>query len=119
MTYGDETEYNGALVNTTGYEDPILQKLALDMRQTEVGDYLSYCQKWVAFQEYWNSVLPAIPLYSNVYFDFYTNDLQHYAANSNQTWADAILYAWLGEPVEEPEMVQQGDVDVEDILIIP
>lgn len=119
MTYSDETEYNGALVNTTGYEDPILQKLALDMRQTEVGDYLSYCQKWVAFQEYWNSVLPAVPLYSNVYFDFYTTSLQDYAANSNQTWADAILYAWLGEPVEEPEIVQDGDVGLDDILIIP
>ncbi|WP_346026700.1 ABC transporter substrate-binding protein [Beduinella massiliensis] len=113
--YNAGEDYNGALMNTTGYVDKNLQKLALDMRQTEVGDYLSYCKKWVAFQEYWNSVLPAVPLYSNVYFDFYTTKLQDYAATSNQTWADAILYAWLGDPVETPE----DEITTDDIIILP
>ena len=113
--YNAGEDYNGALMNTTGYVDKNLQKLALDMRQTEVGDYLSYCKKWVTFQEYWNSVLPAVPLYSNVYFDFYTTKLQDYAATSNQTWADAILYAWLGDPVETPE----DEITTDDIIILP
>lgn len=43
--YNAGEDYNGALMNTTGYVDKNLQKLALDMRQTEVGDYLSYCKK--------------------------------------------------------------------------
>ena len=115
VMFSDDASYEGALVNTTGYEDSRLEALALDMRQTEVGDYLSYCKKWVAFQEYWNSVLPAVPLYSNVYFDFYTTKLQDYAATSNQTWADAILYAWLGDPVETPE----DEITTDDIIILP
>lgn len=115
VMFSDDASYEGALVNTTGYEDSRLEALALDMRQTEVGDYLSYCKKWVAFQEYWNSVLPAVPLYSNVYFDFYTTKLQDYAATSNQTWADAILYAWLGDPVETPEK----GLTTDDIIILP
>lgn len=113
--YNEAEDYNGALMNTTGYVDENLQRMALDMRQTEAGDYLSYCQKWVKFQEYWNSVLPAIPLYSNVYFDLYTTKLQDYAATSNQTWADAILYAWLGDPVETPD----EEITTDDILILP
>ena len=63
-------------VNRTGIRDKKLAQLAVDMRKTEPGDVLSYCRKWVAFQERWTEVLPAIPVYSNVYFDFYTTRLE-------------------------------------------
>ena len=95
--------------NTTGIADEALYALAVDMRQTEPGDVLSYCQKWVAFQEAWAELLPAIPVYSNVYFDFYTPTLHNYNVGASTGWAEAIVGAYLGDveteevPVEEEE----------------
>lgn len=77
-----------------------MYQLAVDMRKTEPGDVLSYCQKWVAFQERWTEVLPAIPVYSNVYFDFYTTCLQNYRVTENQTWTQAIVGATLTQTAE-------------------
>ena len=87
--------------NTNGVEDERLYQLAVDMRRTEPGDLLTYCQKWVAFQEYWTEVLPAIPIYSNAYFDFYTSYLQEYDINASITCGDALIGAYIGEPEEE------------------
>ena len=87
-------------VNRTGIRDKKLAQLAVDMRKTEPGDVLSYCQKWVAFQEHWTEVLPAIPVYSNVYFDFYTTRLQNYRVTENQTWTQAIVGATLTQTAE-------------------
>lgn len=87
-------------VNRTGIRDKKLSQLAVDMRKTEPGDVLSYCQKWVAFQERWTEVLPAIPVYSNVYFDFYTTCLQNYRVTENQTWTQAIVGATLTQTAE-------------------
>lgn len=81
-TYSTDAAYVKT-VNRTGIRDKKLYQLAVDMRKTEPGDVLSYCQKWVAFQERWTEVLPAIPVYSNVYFDFYTTRLQNYRVTEN------------------------------------
>ena len=94
--------------NCTGIADEALYALAADMRKTEPGDVLGYCQKWVAFQEAWAKVLPAIPVYSNVYFDFYTLALQNYNAGASTSWAEAIVSAYLGEP-EVPELAGEGE----------
>ncbi len=89
--------------NYQAIEDSKLYELAKDMSMTEPGDVLTYCQKWVAFQEYWAEVLPTIPVYSNAYFDFYTNTLQNYVITSAGTWSQAIVDAYLGDPAEEEE----------------
>ena len=105
-TFNPEEAYQG-MNNTTGIADAQLYALAVDMRQTEPGDVLSYCQKWVAFEEAWSELLPAIPVYSNVYFDFYTPTLHDYNVSSSTGWAEAIVGAYLGDveteevPVEE------------------
>lgn len=85
-------DYQGAQ-NYTGYTDPQMEALALALRQTEPGDLLGYCQKWLAFQTYWNEKLPMLPLYSNIYFDFYTPALQDYYPDAEMNWPAAILYA--------------------------
>ena len=36
-------------------------------------------------------MLPLIPVYSNVYFDFYTSDLMNYDIVRYITWGDAIV----------------------------
>lgn len=86
----------------TGLKDEALYEIADEMRHTEPTDYLTYIKHWLAFQERFAELLPAIPIYSNLYFDFYTNMLQNYNIASNVSWGQAIVPAWLGEPAEEP-----------------
>ena len=96
--------------NRTAIVDEELYNLAVDMRRTEPGDVLAYCQKWVAFQERFAEVLPVIPVYSNVYFDFYDNTLQEYDITANQTWSQAIVKAYLGDVMEE-DAEDEGDLE--------
>ena len=72
-----------------------LYELAKSMRETDPGDRLTYCQKWVAFQQRFAEVLPAIPVYSNTYYDFYTTQLQNYKVENQMTWTEAIVESWL------------------------
>ena len=103
--------------NYQAINDEKLYELAKDMRMTEPGDMLTYCQKWVAFQEYWAEVLPTIPVYSNAYFDFYTNTLQNYLISSNATWSQAIVEAYLSDPAEleeEEELLEDEEFELEE-----
>ena len=84
---------------------------AVLMRRTEPGDLLQYCKYWLEFQKRFAEVLPMIPLYSNVYFDFYTNTLHDYAVDAVSTWAQAIVPAYLAEYVEEvPEEAEGAEI---------
>lgn len=74
-----------------------LCELAEDMRRTKPGDLKNYYQKWVAFQEEFTRLLPVIPVYSNVYFDFYTSALQDYEPSQSVSWAQAIVGASLSD----------------------
>ena len=102
--------------NYQAINDEKLYELAKDMSMTEPGDVLTYCQKWVAFQEYWMEALPAIPVYSNAYFDFYTNTLQNYIISSSATWSQAIVDAYLSDPAEEEEEEELLEDDEFEIL---
>ena len=99
-TYSTNEAHLGTL-NTTGLMDVQLENLALDMHKTEQGDVLGYCQNWVAFQTRWNELLPAVPVYSNVYFDFFVPRLQNYAIAAHGTWAHAVVYAYLSDAAPE------------------
>jgi len=69
--------------------------------------------KWMAFQKRYNTILPTIPIYSNVYFDFFTQYLQNYEITAQVTWSQAILLAYFGVPEtpaeEELEEGEEGD----------
>lgn len=105
QTYSPD-DYATSVYNTSAINDPELYERAVDMRMTEPDDLLGYCTKWVAFQERWTEVLPAIPIYSNAYFDFYTANLHEYVINENVTWTQAVIGAYMSdieELVEEEE----------------
>lgn len=112
--------------NVSGLNDKKLTQLALKMHKTEPKDYLAYEKNWLAFQERFNELLPTLPLYSNVYFDFHTDWLQNYTPNNYNGWPAAILYAYYGPPADEGEAATEplgdgeGDLgaDDEDIIII-
>ena len=99
-TFSPEDAYQG-ISNNTGIADEALYQSTVDLRMTEPGDVLSYCRKWVAFQERWAEVLPCIPVYSNVYYDFYTDRLENYQVTSGLTWSEAIVGARLAKAQEQ------------------
>jgi len=93
------------LVNTSGLRDDELMMLALDLRTTSAAETHLYAIKWLAFQKRWVELMPLVPLYTNIYFDFFTNKLQEYSVAQNMSWALTIPYAWIGDP---PETVVDG-----------
>lgn len=107
----------------TNLHDEPLYAAAEAMRRTEPGDVLTYMRHWVAFQERFNEILPMIPVYSNIYFDFYTSDLQDYYIPENITWSQAIVPAYLAGgqggfltegtfAQEEPEETDDGEIEI-------
>jgi len=106
ITYSTDDTLNHEIWNNTYSDDEDLYYRAVNMRKTEPLDVYDYVAKWVSFQERYNEVLPTIPVYSNIYFDFYTDKLQNYHITGYVTWSQAILAAYFGEAtaaVEEPE----------------
>ena len=101
ITYSTDTTAHHEIWNNTYSDDEDLWYRAVNMRKTDPLDVYDYVSKWISFQERYNEVLPTIPLYSNIYFDFYTSQLQNYYITAHVTWTQAILEAYFGEDLEE------------------
>ena len=99
VNFSTEQDVAGS-INTSGLSDKELMNLAWKMHKTEPMDLLTYEKNWLAFQKRFNELLPTVPLYSNVYFDFHNDQLQNYEPNAYYSWASAILYAYVGEAVD-------------------
>ncbi len=84
---------SGHPYNTSNIENEKLHQLAVDMLLVEPGDNDTFLELWIDFQEEWNDYLPALPLYSNTYYDFFTPHLQNYQVNSAYIGISALLYA--------------------------
>lgn len=89
-------EYQGML-NTSGLRDEEQMQLALNLRNTPSSDVRNYVEKWMDFQVRFVEMMPLIPLYSNVYFDFYVDTLQGYDMARHASWAYALPYAYFSE----------------------
>ncbi len=108
ITYSTDETVGHLVWNNTYSDDEELFRDAVNMRKTEPGSYYEYVEKWMTFQERYNEVLPTIPVYSNIYYDFYSNYLQNYKIINNVTWSQAILAAYFGLPeTEEPEAEEE------------
>ena len=102
---------------SSGIDEEELYNLAIDMNQTEPGDFYGYCEKWVAFQELFMEKLPVLPIYSNVYFDFYAQVLYDYDILANASWAEALNAAYLDEYVAQEEL--EGEEGEDGEIVIP
>ena len=114
ITYSTDDTKNHEIWNNTYSDDEELWIDAKAMRKTEPGDIFEYVSKWVTFQERYNEVLPTIPIYSNIYYDFFNQYLQNYYITGQVTWSQAILPAYfalenLETPAEEEE--EGGDLE--------
>ena len=98
----------------TGLADQELYDTTIAMRTTEPGEQLEYVLHWLEFQERFDEVLPMLPLYSNVYFDFYPRILHDYNIFSNVSWGQAIVPAYLSDEIEEEEAAEEeGEFEFE------
>ena len=112
ITYSTDTTKNHEIWNNTYSDDEELWYDAKAMRRTEPGDVFEYVSKWVTFQERYNEVLPTIPIYSNIYFDFFNQYLQNYYITGQVTWSQAILPAYFAlENMETPAAEEAGDLE--------
>ena len=99
---------------SSGLADDELWKIAVDMRKTEPGDLLGYCTKWLAFQKRFAEVLPVLPVYSNVYFDFYPQVLHEYEVAANISWPQAIISSYLSDYISEQEPAAEEEPQLGD-----
>ena len=124
ITYSADTTANHLIWNNTYSDDEELYQDAVDMRKTEPGAVYEYVTKWITFQERYNKVLPCIPIYSNIYFDFFTSMLQNYHITAHVTWTQAILEAYFGETPAADEtddgeiILDGGGFDMGDEIIL-
>lgn len=90
-----------------------LYQAARRMRDTEPGAILDYMNEWIAFQQLFNEELPMLPIYSNIYFDFYIGALHDYYISQSMTWSQAIVPAYMNDEdaLEEDEW---GEDEFED-----
>mgnify|MGYP000860142649 CR=1 FL=1 len=77
--------------------DEELATLAADMALLSPDQREEFKKRFVDFIVKWNELLPDIPLYSNIYHDFYHEKLHDWQNNSLIQVPDAILYAWVSE----------------------
>ncbi len=96
ITYSTDDTANHLIWNNTYSDDEDLYYRAVNMRKTDPKDIYDYVSKWISFQERYNEVLPTIPIYSNIYYDFYTSQLQNYWITAHVTWSQAILESYFG-----------------------
>ena len=118
ITYSCDTTPGHLIWNNTYSDDEELYQRAVDMRKTPPGALFEYVTKWISFQERYNEVLPCIPIYSNIYFDFYTEQLQNYYITAHVTWSQAILEAYFGLTEEEDwdDWDEEEDLDEDEMF---
>ena len=119
ITYSTDNSLNHEIWNNTYSDDEELFFDAKSMRKTEPGNVFEYVSKWITFQKRYNEVLPTIPIYSNIYYDFYNQYLQNYYITGQVTWSQAILPAYFALENYETaaalsESAEEDDGDFED-----
>ena len=88
-----------AAAKAAGAEDLGMDYLSMAMVYDTTTEE-EYNQWWQAYIEKWNSLLPDIPLYSNLYYDVYNSKIENYKTGPFWGCADAIVYATIKNAVE-------------------
>ncbi|MCL2547399.1 MAG: ABC transporter substrate-binding protein [Oscillospiraceae bacterium] len=79
--------------NWGGFSDPELFEYALARRNATSRE--EYLEAWKHFIIRYNEYLPALPLDSAIFHDFFTDNLRNYEPTSLWQWQRAIVYSWL------------------------
>lgn len=96
-TYTTDPDMIAAGYNNNYLIDEKLESLAKEMVLKEPTDRDGFKKTFVQFVDRWNELLPDVPLYSNMYHDFYNEKLKDYNINSLVDISQALLYAYVIE----------------------
>ena len=95
-------------------------ELADQAIRTRNSDLLTYATRWMALQQSINEDIPVIPIYSNVYFDFYTRELHDYDISGKTTWgetmAEASMYTAASLEAWETERIEAELSEMEELF---
>ena len=89
----------GGPQNKNRISDEKLADLAKNLNLVDPANEDEYLDKFVAFQQRWNELLPDLPLYSNQYYDFYNSKLKGYEGIKDAIWdiTSQLTYCWVQE----------------------
>jgi peptide/nickel transport system substrate-binding protein len=65
------------------------------MKKTEPGDNETFLKNWIEYVVAWNQELPDMPLYANIYYDFYQPRIQGYECAPTWSMANSLARAWV------------------------
>ena len=88
---GSDTEKSLSAAKAEVYQ------MALDMVRTKPTDLAGFLRNWIAMQERITETLPLLPVYSNIYFDFFTQELHDYRITEAVTWGEAIVESYMSD----------------------
>lgn len=87
----DHSRNAGTTTNPMSLEDSVLDELAEKMRQLDKGQREEFSKYWLEYQQRYNDILPLVPLYSNVYRDYYNTDkIESVPTTSFRRWSTII-----------------------------
>jgi peptide/nickel transport system substrate-binding protein len=95
--YTTDEKQIAAGYNNNYIVDEDLYQAAKKMVLVDPSDRDGFRTNFVSFVDRWNELLPDLPLYSNVYHDFYNAKLQNYNPNSIWDLTEALIYAYVQE----------------------
>lgn len=79
--------------NTNFIIDEELEKLSQEMVLVDPDNAEGFKAKFVDFIVRWNELLPDLPLYSNIYHDFYNDKIENWEVNDTVQLVDVVIYA--------------------------
>ncbi len=77
--------------NRSGIRDEKLDQLGRMLCQVPSGDVKGYCMIWASLQERFMEVLPAIPVYTNDYYDFVRKDIAGYHPELARSVGESLI----------------------------
>lgn len=97
LEYTTDPELLKQGTNTNFIIDENLEKTATAMVEVDSTDKDGFKANFVEFMAIWNDLLPDLPLYSNIYHDFYNKKIQGYKHNSISGMDYTIINAYVAE----------------------
>lgn len=93
--YSTDPQWMQAGYNSNWIVDEELAAAAEALKTIPYEDTESWLTAWQAFIKEWNATMPDIPLYSDEYYDFYSNKLHGWEATAVWDWPRAVMDAWV------------------------
>ena len=93
--YSTDPQWMQGGYNSNWIVDQELADATAAMKPIAYEDTEAWLSAWQTFIDLWNEKLPDIPLYSDEYYDFYSNKLHGWQSTSVWEWSRAVLDAWV------------------------